>query len=413
MLRKLIFPHQIIVAVLAITAIWILDLVRLNLHFLDPFNKSVKDYEVTDIVYSKLRVENIELDTNIILVNTGKPDRDTLRLMLERIIDAGPKAIGLDILFSERKDATTDSLLQAQLKRFQYITLATRLENYDEASGTFEREADCDPYFRDFAYTGYTNFPVNENRTIRLFSLRERTREGESLAFPVRLAKLAAPEKVDELMKRGNDVEEIYFFGGADNFLQFEPENILDTSINLSGLLKGKVVMIGFAGMYSWDDPLLDRHFTPMNSQYTGRNIPDTYGIVIHANILKMILEGVYIKKLYGIFNVFFIFLFCYLNIHLFYYFYRRVAFPYYSFARLLQVTQIILLFLFVAIAFHYFRYRIDVAFAIAVMLIAFDVIKFYENVLRKKVPFLQRIPDRLPAKKVTKKPEPPQAPSS
>lgn len=411
MLRKLVFPHHLIIVLLAMTMIWVLDMVRLNLHFLDPFNKGVKDYEVTDIVYSRLRDESIELDTNIVLVNSGRPDRDTLQRMLARIIDAQPKAIGIDLLFSERKSPVTDSLLQLQLKRFQSIALASRLENYHEETGEFDTETDCDPYFRDFAYTGFTNFPANETRTIRLFSPRERTREGESLAFAVRLAKLFAPEKAEALLNRKKEVEEIYYFGGADNFLQFEPDNILDTSVNLKPLLKNKVVILGFLGTYNWDSPSLDRHFTPMNSHYTGRNLPDTYGIVIHANIIKMILDNVYVKKFSHFINFLLTFLFCYLNIHLFYKFYHRVKSPYHSLVRLAQVTEIILLFLLVALAFHYFRYRIDVAFAVAVMLVSFDVTKFYEHVLRKNISFLQHIPDQLPERKAPKKPAPPPTP--
>ena len=38
--------------------IGVLDLIRFNLHFLDPFNNGLKDYEVTDIVFSRLQDNN-------------------------------------------------------------------------------------------------------------------------------------------------------------------------------------------------------------------------------------------------------------------------------------------------------------------------------------------------------------------
>lgn len=405
MLRKLIFPHSLIVTILTFLAIWFFDLIRLNLHFLDPFNKGLKDYEVTDIVYSKLRDEHIDLEQRIVLVNTGRPNRDTMRMMLDRIIAAGPKVIALDLLLSDRKEPKSDSLLQRSLKSFDNFVLGTRLEGYNEDNHLFEAEVDCDTFFCDYAYPGFTNFPANDTRTIRIFSPRENTKSGEALAFSVRAAKLYDPKSVENLFKRNKEIEEIYFFGGEDNYLQFEPANILDTSIDLRPLLKDKIIMMGFLGSYSWEDPLLDRHFTPMNSHYTGRNIPDMYGIVIHANIAKMILDGVYVREISHWVNLLLTFIFCYFNIHLFYKIHHRVSVPYHFVTRFLQIAEIIALFFLVALAFHFFRFRIDFGLGITAMLLTFDIIKFYENIIRKRVPWLNKIPEYLPEKLFAKKP--------
>jgi len=406
MLRKLIFPHSFIVTLLTFLLIWFFDQIRLNLHFLDPFNKGLKDYEVTDIVYSKLRDDKIELEKRIVLVNTGKPDRDSLRLMLDRIIAAGPRVIAVDLLLSERKDFHTDSLLQQAILRFDNIVLGTRLQGYNDDSKQVEAEVDCDPYFCDHAKPGFTNFPTNDTRTIRIFSPKEKTPHGESLAFSLQAAKLYDPLAANRLLDRKNEVEEIYFFGGEDSYLQFEQSDILDTTIDLKPLLQDKIVMLGFLGSYTWDDPLLDRHYTPMNSHYTGRNIPDMYGIVIHANIIRMILDGVYVRELSYWVNLLLTFILCYFNIHLFYKIHHRVSLPYHFLIRLLQVAEIIALFFLVALAFHFFRFRIDFAICITAMLLTFDVIKFYENIIRKRIPWLDKIPEylpeRLPAKKTS-----------
>ena len=411
MLRKLFFPHSLIVTILTFLAIWFFDLIRLNLHFLDPFNKGLKDYEVTDIVYSKLRDEQIELDNRIVLVNTGQPNRDTLALMLNRIIAAQPRVIGVDLLLSDRKNARTDSLLQASIKSFSNIVLGTRLEGFNEDLQQFEAEVDCDTFFCDHAYPGFTNFPANETKTIRIFSPREMTRRGESLAFAVRITKLFEPQAAERLLARRNDIEEIYFKGGADCYLQFEPENILDTAIDLRPLLKDKIILIGFLGSYSWGDPMLDRHFTPMNSQYTGRNVPDMYGMVIHANIIAMLLDNTYVGKLSEWVNLLLTFILCYFNIHLFYKIHHRLGIPYQFATRFLQIGEIILLFFLVAFTFHFFRFRIDFALGISVLLLTFDIIKFYENILRKRIPQLNKIPERLPAKVPAKKQAPPPPP--
>jgi CHASE2 domain-containing sensor protein len=407
MLRKLIFPHSLIVTILTFIVIWCFDLIRLNLHFLDPFNKGLKDYEVTDIVYSKLRDENIELEKRIVLVNTGKPNRDTLRLMLDRIIAAQPKCIAIDLLLSERKQHLSDSLLQNTLKSYENIVLGTRLDQFNDAKNQFDAVADCDTFFCDHAHSGFTNFPSNDTKTIRIFSPRENTAEGEALAFAVRAAKLYDPERVDQLFARKNSTEEIFYTGGEDHYLQFEPSNILDTTIDLRPLLEGKMVLFGFLGSYSWDDPLLDKHFTPLNSHYTGRNIPDMYGVIIHANIVRMILDGQYVREFSHWVNLLLTFIFCYFNIHLFYKIHQRVSVPYHFVTRFLQLAEIIALFFLVALAFHFFRFRIDFALGITALLLTFDVIKFYENILRKKIPALNKIPERLPEKLAAKKQKP------
>ncbi|MBL7825872.1 MAG: CHASE2 domain-containing protein [Saprospiraceae bacterium] len=408
MLRKLIFPHTLIVAILTFILIWFVDLIRLNLHFLDPFNKGLKDYEVTDIVYSKLRDDRINLDERIVLVNTGKPNRDTLALMLNRIIDAQPKVIGIDLLLSDRKTPHADSALQACLKRYGNTVLGTRLDGYNEDTRQFEAEVDCDTFFCDHAYPGFTNFPANDTRTIRIFSPKEETKKGESLAFSVRVTKLYDAAASDRLLARDKEVEEIYFFGDADNFLQFEPENILDTSINLTPLLKDKIILVGFLGSYSWGDPLIDRHFTPLNSQYTGRNVPDMYGMVIHANVIKMILDNYYVRELSPLVNLLLTFLFTYFNIHLFYKIHHRIGVQYQFVTRFLQIGEIILLFFLVAVTFHFFRFKIDFALSIAALLLTFDIIKFYENFLRKRFTLLNNIPEVLPQKLKAKKTPPP-----
>lgn len=71
--------------------------IHIDHHRLDPFTYGIRDYDVTDIVYSRLRKTETILDDRIVLVNTGNPDRMVLHKMLERIEAAQPRVVGIDL----------------------------------------------------------------------------------------------------------------------------------------------------------------------------------------------------------------------------------------------------------------------------------------------------------------------------
>ncbi|MDO8365258.1 MAG: CHASE2 domain-containing protein [Saprospiraceae bacterium] len=410
MLRRFVYPHSLIVTCLVFILIWFLDVIRINLHFLNPFNESIRDYEITDIVYARLRNSKIKLDDRIVLVHCGNghPSRDTLQMMINRIVDAGAKVIAVDIMLSEQKKPfTTDSLLRQSLLRIDNVVLANEIQDLAEDGVTFKSQGNCDTFFCDYVYTGFVNFIDNDSSTIRLFSPREMTSDGESLAFAARIAALYDPQAAERLFKRGNVVEEIYYTGNENQFVQYEPKDILDSTIKLRSTLNGKIVIIGFLPLDAWDKPLLDRHYTPLNTRYTGRNTPDMYGVVIHANILRMILDNTYVNELPLWVNSFLTFVFCYFNIHFFYQIFRRVSLPYQFITRFLQLAEIVLLFFIVALLFHYYRIKMDVAYWITALLLTFDAVKFYDNGIRKRIPLLSRIPYYLPpSQKIIKKTE-------
>ncbi|MBN4065782.1 hypothetical protein JYT51_00445, partial [Candidatus Amoebophilus asiaticus] len=56
--------------------ILIFYLIPLNINFLDPLEQALSDFELTDIVFSKMREkESVKGDTNIVLVNIGNLSR--------------------------------------------------------------------------------------------------------------------------------------------------------------------------------------------------------------------------------------------------------------------------------------------------------------------------------------------------
>ena len=375
--------------------IWFLDVIRINFHFLNPFNETIRDYEITDIVYSRLRSKkNIEIDHRIVLVNSGYPtNRDTLRMMVDRIVESGAKVIGLDIRFEEQKDPRIDSMFRKSLLRMENIVLANKVADLEKDEKTFRRQEGCDTFFSNYINTGFVNFVDNDSSTIRYISPREMTEEEECLSFATRVVSMYDPAAAERLFKRNNEVEEIYYSGDQDLFIQLGVHDILYTKPDL----RDKIVLIGFVPMDEKNRPIVDMHYTPLNIRYTGHNTPDMYGVVIHANIIRMMLDNTYIRELSFWVNLLLTFIFCYFNIHLFYQIYRRVSLPFQFVTRFLQLGEIILLFFIVALLFHFYRIKMDVAYWITALLLTFDAVKFYDNGIRKRVKLLERIPYVLP----------------
>ncbi|MBK8555845.1 MAG: CHASE2 domain-containing protein [Lewinellaceae bacterium] len=383
---------------------WILSFVHIEHHFLDPFTYGIRDYDVTDIVYSRLRNSQVKLDDRIVLVNTGIPDRKTLGQMLERIEAAQPRVIGIDILLEGRKDHEIDASLQQIFKQHDNIVLANKLVNYSESAGAFEKVTGSDTLFSDYTRTGFSNFPGDSTRAVRFFSPMEKTQSGASYCFAVEVAKMYDPASVEMLEKRHNKVERIHLTTNINSYIRFEPETILDTTVNLSEIFRDKIVIIGYLSDYSADDAILDRFYTPLNPRYTGRSVPDMYGAVIHANIVRMMLDNDYINYFPKWATFLFAIVLIYANTFFFFwnykYFWYFKPFPkiLYRWAHLVQVVEIALLFLLTAWVFYAFQVKMDFTVAIVAIILVFDLCIIYYY-LRQNIPALGRVPEHFRTK--------------
>ncbi len=61
--------------------------------------------------------------------------------------------------------------------------------------------------------------------------------------------------------------------------------------------LEGKIVLLGFLGGDINIKTGEDKFFTPLNERYIGKTNEDMYGVVIHANVITMIMEELYIDS--------------------------------------------------------------------------------------------------------------------
>lgn len=398
MLKWLIQPHGIIITALIFLFIWILNFLRLNMHYLDPFNNGLNEYEITDIVYANLSRLPEYTEDQIVLVNSGQPDRVQLARLVNKLDSAGAAVIGLDFLFEKMTSNPVDTFLRNSIEKAN-VVLACELQDTKETYETFDTIVGIHPYFSGAAPQGYVNFPVNATKTIRLFSAKEMVNQDTVLSFAAAIIKKFQPDAAKKLLRRKNQLEHIHFLGNKDDFFRHDIDRLLD-SVSLkevTEIVKDKIVLVGYVAEDVWASPLTDRHYTPLNKEYGGKSIPDMYGVVIQANIISMVLRNNYVKTFPKWLSRILSVLFCYVNVLLIHWIYVHFHEAFHGITRGLQVVEFILLFLIIALLFYYFRIRLDFKLGILALLLAYDIIMIYESLIKKKVPFLAKIPKNIP----------------
>ena len=400
--RKLFNPNSFIVTLLIFVFLWVFHLVQVNMHFLDPFNYGIRDYQITDIIYSQFRdPRQIRLIDEVVLVNSDLMPRDSLPLLLRRLRQLGPKVIGLDILLEDQgDDEVIDSLLREEIRQTPNLVLAGALGPYIDSLQRFPPLAGCHPYFREAAANmGYINFVSKDTSTIRLFSPQEKTTDGVVRSFAVKIATLYDPSKVTRLLRRQNKVESINYAGDRDFFVKIQPFQLFDDEyfqlLLDRDMLKDRIALVGFVGSHAPGEREIDRFFTPLNRHYSGKTYPDMYGVVIHANIIDMILREEYIFFFFYWLTEFLVWIYCYFNVLIIHRIYRKLPETFHGVTRLMQITEFVVIFFVIAFLFYYFRIKIDFSKGILAMVLAYDFVMIYESMLKKKFKFLQNLPEK------------------
>ena len=116
-----------------------------------------------------------------------------------------------------------------------------------------------------------------------------------------------------------------------------------------------------------------------MNAQFAGKSIPDMNGIVVHANIISMALEKNYVKKvpLWG--NLLLAILVCWLHMSFFIHYYLESHIWFHLVAKIAQVFSAIFFVWLGIYLFDRYRLKVDMKLSLIVIVLAVDVIYFYE----------------------------------
>lgn len=268
----------------------LVTLIGLNINFFSPFKSAFKDSSYLDLYYSeKLDSSANRVSDPIILMNINRLERKEIALVLDKLQLQKPKVIGLDVVFKERRDSISDQQLIKVLSHRNIVTTYTLLDKGMNRSVT--------SIVGPNAYAGYSNFSFDqESSVVRNFQGVKRDGDSIQLSFATAVAKKFLKNKWDNKMVSYLSRERpINFMGSRDNFLVLEYEDIINQ--DSIPILKDKIVLLGYLGSpnnHRFD--IEDKHFTPMNEKFVGRSVPDTFGLVIHANLIHMLLTKDFIK---------------------------------------------------------------------------------------------------------------------
>lgn len=276
--------------IFAFSILGIVSLIGLNLSFFSPFKNAFKDFSYLDLYYSeKLGDEIGNINEDIILVNIDRLNRKEIASVLLKIQEENPKVIGLDVIFKNREDPVWDQFLSEHLRNDKVV--ATYV--LDERSAITSNQH----IVQSQIPSGYSNFNFDpKSAVVRNFLGIKKEKDTTFVSFGVAIAKkfmnkLWIPE-LDEFLSKDRPIN---YSGNRDHFLVLEYQDVVGQ--DHIPLLKDKIVMVGYLGSannHEYD--IEDKHFTPMNQKYVGKSPPDTFGVIIHANIVQMLLEKDFIK---------------------------------------------------------------------------------------------------------------------
>lgn len=389
----------------------------------DPIGQALSDFELTDYVFSNWRDFSVH-DDRIVLVNIGNLNRAGIAEQIRIISQYKPKLIGIDTFFNCEgglrdsvncpaiNDVMGNLLLSNAIQEAGNVVLVSKI-NQSKAlveSGevdVYDSMSYSDDIFQDHALAGFANLVTGavyqeDVKVCRSFIPTMEVNGKPELAFSVKLAMLYDSVSAKKLLKRTNEEELINFRGNVEiedrrsvihtrEDLSTTASPTVFTALDVQQVLsedfhpdtfKDKIVIMGYMGSHFGDPSWSDRFFTPLNKKVAGRANPDMFGVVIHANIVSMILTGDFIDELEDWHQYLIAFVFCYLNMMLFFFINRRFPIWFDSMSLTLQVVQIVLLMGLTVTVFDKWDFKLDLTIAIAAIALAGPTFEFYDNVL-------------------------------
>jgi CHASE2 domain-containing sensor protein len=394
MLKRLLQPHCLIVSLAIMLFIGLLNTIRLNLHYIDPFNNGLKEYEITDIVYAYLSEETPSPEQNIVIINSGMPDRKKIARLVDKLREGEAGAIGLDFYFEDVPGVAEDTLLQTSIKQTPQVVLGSTLMDEDTSDDQLDGVDGVNEFFSAYAATGFGNYPSNETKTVRVYSPGELINGQYIPAFTTAILQKFRPDLARDLLARNHQLEHINYTGHLGSFITQDINTILDTlsAEEVGQLVKGRIALVGYAPSDERANPFVDRHYTPINKSYDNKSSPDMYGIVIHANVLAMILNDNFIRVVPWWLSFLISVLLCYANVVLIRWIYHTFQDVFHGITRALQLVEFVLLFFGIAALFYFFRINLDLAIGILAVLLAYDFIMIYESLVLPRVGWLRRL---------------------
>ena len=354
----------------------VLGSIPLNLGIVNPIKLGLKDFDFNDLSYSKLgKAEHTNIDKRIVIVNIGYATREELAMMIDKVGSMKPKVMGLDALFYEARDPRQDSMLMASFAKNKNLIAARKLvlsgkdgDSVSEISGDYINTAS------QYAHVNFFQDSVSSIRTFEPFY--EDHAHQRYPFFSTALVKAYDKAAYEHLEKKGAHKVIINYTRHTNQYLVVDYMDILGDNVDDSAFLN-KIVLFGYVNFNPND--IEDKKFTPMNPRFAGKSVPDMNGIVIHANIISMALDGNYVKKvpLWG--NILLAILVCWLHMSFFVHYYLEAHIWFHLAAKIAQVISAIFFVWLGIYLYDKYRLKVDMKLSLVTIVLAVDVIYFYE----------------------------------
>jgi CHASE2 domain-containing sensor protein len=263
-----------------------------------------------------------------------------------------------------------------------------------------------DPELRINAHEGFVNLVTNAEhqedlKICREFNPYKMINDEKELAFSVMTAKLYDSVKTQKFLDRQKETEIINYRGnivdwhGAGTYpgryIVLDWEQALDTATFATGMIKDKIVLMGFLGRDLRDTSWDDKFFTPLNKKFAGRARPDMYGVVVHANIISMIMNEDYVEQLEEWHKYAFAILICFLNVALFWYIFFKLPVLFDTVSISLQLVQLAAFGLLIPYVFYWYHLKLDITIGLAILALAGPCFEIYISIIDMGVSNLKR----------------------
>lgn len=396
-MRVKLLREAAIATLILIAIVFLVSRLSLKSDFLRPIRQGIGDFDVYDLFYSGKDNQSFSKKHPDIIIIQSSADREKIARQIGQINELYPTVLGIDLRFDGPREPASDAALKLAMGSHPENVAAYSLGNTPEGGVSVVEN------FLDTGYLvehgGYVNFAHGDSfAVIRRFNPFFGTDRHYS-AFTSRILEKYDPEKYKILQDRNHREEDINYQGGL-NYFENYTEQFFDSLYNQ---VKGqkyfwnKIVLLGSFSKDELSPKVLDDlKYTPMNSRFHGKGFPDTYGIVVHANILAMELKDKqYIHVAGNWVSFLFSFVFVMITMYLVFWFHFKYGHPLHIGLLLLQLATVILSVWFFLKLHEWFNWKVNLVPIIVAIVLSIEMYDLYARFaawLHKKNPKYQTV---------------------
>lgn len=374
MLKPLIIKEGFVSTTLVLLLAYLISFIPFSQEYGKALHQGFADFDIYDLYYSGKDKLNIIKNNDIVLVEIGS-DRSEIINQVRSVSRFHPKVIAIDATFEAPHDSLLDEKFSQEMKQHSNIVFATAFDKEKQFVPNIFCNEGCNS-------SGYIDFSSNPPYSVIRSYTPFATINGKQYeAFTSAIMHKVNFEKYKKLLNRDNKVELINYEGNLNNFLNISMEelNTLDSQ-QLRRLIENRIVLIGF---FVKQMPLVldDLYYSPLNERVSGKSFPDMYGLVVHANILSMILNGKYAILASKKAAYFFAFVITFLlNLYFTSQFHKK-SHPAHAKFMVIQFLLILLILYFFLMMFTWFLYKVPLEPIIISVVLSLELLGLYKNI--------------------------------